>query len=289
MAMQQIKLTGFSTALFSSWYFLEEYGILFDAGDGVTAHLLQKAGKIRHIFISHADRDHITGLLQLLQLNGHAGNLRVYYPKDSGSFPYLKDFSEKFDPHVPPSTWIPLDDETEIEIKQNLFVRAFRNEHIPVEQHIIKSLSFELFRRKRKLKAEFQGRSGKEIEQLRHQHGQEYITYSLKENLLFYSADTPVDDYSKWENANILIHEATFLNQEGVLDLAKFGKHSVLKNVLKMAAEVQPKALVLGHFSKRYSDEIIIEETQKWVEEYQLQFPIYWVLPGKVNYNILQL
>ena len=53
----KLTITGYSTALFSTWYFIEELGLLFEADDGVTASLLQKARKIEHVFISHADRD----------------------------------------------------------------------------------------------------------------------------------------------------------------------------------------------------------------------------------------
>ena len=61
-----MKLTihGYSTALFATWYFIEELGILFDAGDGLVSGLMGKCGKIKKVFISHADRDHLTGLLQ---------------------------------------------------------------------------------------------------------------------------------------------------------------------------------------------------------------------------------
>ncbi len=37
-----LTITGYSTALFSTWYFIEELGILFDVGDGITSILLQK-------------------------------------------------------------------------------------------------------------------------------------------------------------------------------------------------------------------------------------------------------
>ena len=75
-------ITAYSTALFSTWIFIEELGLLFDAGDGVAAGLLQKSRKIKHVFISHADRDHLTGLMQLNQLNSRAGFPKIYYPKD---------------------------------------------------------------------------------------------------------------------------------------------------------------------------------------------------------------
>jgi len=85
----------YSTALFSTWYFIEEFGLLFDGGDGLSAHLLQKARKIKHAFISHADRDHLSGLIQFNQLNARDGFPIIYYPKDSSSFPYMADFAAK--------------------------------------------------------------------------------------------------------------------------------------------------------------------------------------------------
>lgn len=40
--MMPLTITGYSTGLFATWYFIEELGILFDAGDGVSAGLTQK-------------------------------------------------------------------------------------------------------------------------------------------------------------------------------------------------------------------------------------------------------
>ncbi|WP_282456680.1 hypothetical protein [Chitinophaga sedimenti] len=41
----KLTISGYSTALFATWYFIDELGILLDAGDGLTSSLLQKAGK----------------------------------------------------------------------------------------------------------------------------------------------------------------------------------------------------------------------------------------------------
>src|SRR5438270_13694195 len=96
----RLTITAYSTALFSTWYFLEEWGLLLDAGDGLTSTLLQKSRKIAHVFISHADRDHLTGLLQLNQLNAREGFPRIYFPAHSASFPALEAFSKAFDDQV---------------------------------------------------------------------------------------------------------------------------------------------------------------------------------------------
>ncbi len=110
----QLTITGYSTALFSTWYFVEEWGILFDAGDGLISALLQKSRKIDHVFISHADRDHLTGLLQFNQLNARPGYPIIHYPKDAGSFPVLGEFSRKFDPQER--------DSLSMEVRTNLLV-----------------------------------------------------------------------------------------------------------------------------------------------------------------------
>ena len=100
-------ITGYSTALFSTWYFVSEFGILFSCGDGVSAGLLQKARKVvKHVFISHGDRDHLAGLLQFNQLNARSG-LKICYPIDCGSFPAIAEFSDRFDSQVSGTQWIP--------------------------------------------------------------------------------------------------------------------------------------------------------------------------------------
>ncbi len=222
------NITAYSTPLFSTWIFIEELGLLFDAGDGLSAGLLQKSRKIKHAFISHADRDHLTGLVQFNQLNARAdGYPKIYYPADSGSFPALKDFLNKFDPHVTNTTWTPISAQEEIPLKGDLYIRSIRNGHILTDENIHKSLSYQLIQKKRKIKPEFKEMSGNEIAKIAKEKGQSFITTELVENILGYSGDSPIEDYSRWDNTKILIHEATFLKKEAGLD-ESFHKHSLL-------------------------------------------------------------
>ena len=161
-----LNITAYSTALFSTWINIEELHLLLDAGDGVSSGLLQKSGKIKYVFITHPDRDHITGLFQLYQLNARKGLPKIYHPKDSGSFPAMKDFLQKFDTHIQGSEWHPIQHLDRIEIRNDLFVEAIRNEHVAVPQGISKSLSFKLYQTKQKLKQEFTDLKGAEIKQM---------------------------------------------------------------------------------------------------------------------------
>lgn len=284
----QLTITGYSTALFSTWYFIEEWGILFDAGEGLMSALLQKSRKIDHVFISHADRDHITGLLQFNQLNARPGYPIMYYPKDAGSFPALEAFSKKFDPHVARTTWTPVTEGDEIPIAKDLLVKPVRNGHVPVDAHIIKSLGYTVVQTRKKLKPEFAHLSGQELRQLADQQGRDSFSMELRVNLLAYSGDTPVEDGAKWDNTEILIHEATFLDNGEPVKTRDYGnKHSCLEEVIEMVSSLHIGQLILGHFSSRYSPEEIDRAIKDLCEKYAINIPVRRVLPGETVHDLL--
>jgi len=148
--MTHYKISAYSTALFSTWINVEELGLLVDAGDGLTAGLLQKTGKIKHVFITHPDRDHLNGLPQFIQLNSRAGFPKIFYPKDSGSFPAMESFLNKFDPHIKGSLWTGIGNGSSVEIKKNIIVQALKNEHIQCPLGVNKSLSYKVYEVKHK-------------------------------------------------------------------------------------------------------------------------------------------
>jgi ribonuclease Z len=277
-----LTITGYSTALFATWYFVREYGVLFDCGDGVCARLLQKARKIKHVFISHADRDHVTGLLQFQQLNGRQ-ELQIHYPKDSGSFPALAEFTARFDPHISGTQWLPMVPAAEVKLREDLVVRAIENRHVPTDGTQIKSLSFAAESVRRKLKPEFAGLSGSEIGEIRKQRGADAITDESRSIELIYSGDTPVEADGRYDNAKILIHEATFLTRAEIEpDNPKRNKHSSLDATMEMVADSNIGTLILGHFSSRYSNEQIDEAVDREIARCGVKIPVKRVYPGEL-------
>lgn len=287
MALNHLTITGYSTALFATWYFIDELAVLFDCGDGVCAGLLQKSRKIRHVFISHADRDHVAGLLQFNQLNSRPG-LKIYYPKDCGTFPALKEFTAKFDPQVSGTDWIPIDDGDEIEIRNDLVVRAVENRHVIAEDGQTKSLSYFIDQRIRKLKPELRGKDGTEIAQIRKDHGESAISNETRSTILAYSADTPIEYDGRWNDVETLIHEVTFLTEDEIEpDNPRRNKHSSLDQVLKMVANSNIKRLVLGHFSSRYDDDQIDIAIKQGCDLNGISIPVFRMLPGERVVDIL--
>lgn len=281
----KLTITGYSTALFATWYFVEELGLLFDAGEGITTNLLQKSRKVKHILISHADRDHLTGLLQFNQLNAREG-LHVHYPADCGSFPFLADFCQKFDPHMQGTTWHPVTDQSRIVIKDDFVVEPVQNGHVKAAEGTTKSLSYKVMQLKRKLKPELAKLSGLEIKKLKEEKGGEATTNEVRTNVISYSGDTPVEDYERFNHSKILIHESTFI---GEVAKTREGRHphSYLEEVMEMVASINIEQLILGHFSSRYSPEQIDAAIRELCDKYAINIPVHRVLPGKVHWDIL--
>ncbi|MCE7992976.1 MAG: RNAse Z [Roseivirga sp.] len=284
----KLTINGYSTALFATWFFVDELALLFDAGDGIASGLTQKARKVKNVFISHADRDHLAGLLAFNQLNARPGAPTIHYPKDCGSFPALESFSKKFDPHVSGTIWSPIKEYEEISLRGDVYVQAFPNEHIQVGHPDTKSLSYKVFETRRKLKPEFTGLAGLEIKKIIEEHGRDFTTDLLKTNRLSYSGDTPIN-YELWDGSEVLIHEATFLGGPEDAKIETHGnRHSLLEDVIKMVSEIKVGKLILSHFSSRYSPEQIDGRIRKLCKEFKLTIPVYRLLPGEIHRDILR-
>lgn len=98
-----------------------------------------------------------------------------------------------------------------------------------------------------------------------HQKGRASITDSIRKNIVRYSGDTPVDNCSKWDKSEILIHESTFIKGDSDEAIRSHeGKHSTLEDVMQMVSEIKVEKLILAHFSARYSAAQIDKSIKKW-------------------------
>lgn len=281
-------ISGYSTARYATWFFIDELGLLLDAGDGLISGLMSKAAKIKHIAVSHPDRDHLSGLLHFLRLFGGQGTPTIYYPESSGSFPALAEFSQRFDPDQPGRpAWTPIASGAEIALGSGLTLRAHANRHVPCEPGQTKSVSFSLLRIIRKLKPEHRQLTGPEIGALKKSLGEAAITDEVEHTELIYTADTPIEPASRWGPTKILIHECTFLDAATAESKHQIARHSYLDAVLDIAAELQPQHLILTHFSARYGADEIREAIRAGATKRQLGLPIHAVLPGETVHDIL--
>jgi ribonuclease Z len=254
-------------------YFGEEkHTLLFDCGEGTQLQLM-KSGisfmDIDKIFISHWHADHFAGLIPLIQtmnLEKRQRELKIFGPEAEKFVSDIVDlgyFGLRF-----PVTAINVQFEGE-EISLIDEDEEYQVFSIPV-LHTVPSVAycfkekdkwsinvsklkklglkrgFWLKRLKKFGKAEYKGREVKIAE-----------VADLKPGLkVVYSGDTkPCKNMEKIsENADLLIHDATFLEEEE-------GKaHADVKQAAKIAKKANVKQLILTHISRRYQ---VPEELEK--------------------------
>jgi len=250
---------------------LEHFGegkdtLLFDCGEGTQLQLM-KSGisfmKINKIFITHWHADHFAGLIPLIQtmnLEKRKKELMIFAPEAEKFVSNILDlgyFGCRFPilaMNLPTEgdkvTLIDKTNEYEVHsipVFHSVPTVAFafkERDRRSINLNKLKKLGLHkgywLKKLKRAGEADYKGRIVK-IEQVSN------VKPGLK---VVYSGDTkPCDNIIKIsENANLLIHDATFLEEEE-------GKaHADVRQAAEVAKKAKVRQLVLTHISRRYTN-----------------------------------
>ncbi|RHN57858.1 putative ribonuclease Z [Medicago truncatula] len=220
-----------------------------------------RAVSMDFLLISHAHMDHIGGLPMYVATRGL---YRMKPPTIIVPISVKEDVEKLFEIHRKMDqselkhNLIGLDVGEEFSLRQDLKVKAFRT------YHVIPSQGYILYSVKNKLKPEYIGLSGDEIKKLKFS-GVE-ITNTLKEPEIAFTGDT-MSDFIIDENntdvlrAKVLVLESTFVNNEMTVEHARDYGHTHLSEIISYADKLQNKAILLIHFSARYT----VEEIQQAV------------------------
>ncbi|MEQ8169260.1 MAG: MBL fold metallo-hydrolase [Candidatus Eremiobacterota bacterium] len=180
------NLTGYSKAMYSTWFYYKAERFLFDAGEGVSTTLGNKIFGIKNVFLSHGHYDHIGGLAGIvLTRNSAMGDktkpLAVYYPKNDNFIELQKEYIRKCCYNLTYDlTWHPLDKNDEVHLDseaKNRFIRCFPTDH--ARGHL--TLGYNLLEKRSRLKKKFLELPQSEIVKLVKDYGQ--ITEPLLEAL----------------------------------------------------------------------------------------------------------
>lgn len=258
--------------------------ILIDCGEGTQVQLRKHhvhIQKINHILISHLHGDHffgLVGLLSSLHLLGRDKGLTIYGPQELEQIIRLQlevgGAKLGFDLH-----FVPLNgNEHKLIFEDKLIeIWTFPLRHrIPTNGFLIREKIKE-----RKLNAERFQEAGLSLTLIpKLKQGMDVVldsgetiyfdeyTYPQKPSKSYaYCSDTIFDEriveYIK--KANVLYHEATFLNDK--LERAKQTFHSTAEQAAIIASQAEVGKLLLGHLSARYENGV------KHLEEASVVFP----------------
>lgn len=252
-------LEGYSKAIYSTWFYYAPDRVLFDAGEGVASRMENRAFAIRRICLSHGHLDHISGLptlvnIRMAGMGEKTKPLDIYYPEGDRLVEGLRAHLDRAMGRLSYDlNWLPVGagaripltaDEDEAPRQHERWLETFPTAHGRGRL----TLGYRVVEARNRLKPEYVGRPQAEIRDLVMAGGRDTLMEAYQHRLLAYLGDTIPIDPEPYAGADILFHEATFINPEDRENMV----HSTLDEAVRAAVQAGVRDLVLFHVSSRY-------------------------------------
>jgi ribonuclease Z len=243
-------LSGYSRALYSNWLWYHPSQLLIDAGEGLPLALGLNVFRIAVIALTHGHSDHLLGLPGFVGARrfGKGAPLKPYtvlYPDGStGVDAIRRTIGDLWRGVEFPITWIPLLPGSTHSLGANRSLHAFSVTHVASEP----SFGYRLLERRRRLRPEFANEPQHEVERMARRLGRDHVMEDYAHVVLAHSGDAMPVEAALVTNADVLVHDATFLDPSDRREPI----HASSPEVFELAREAHVRAVVLNHLSIRY-------------------------------------
>ncbi len=241
-----LRVQGYSIAGEETAVQIPEMDVCFDIGRCPRIALASN-----YIGLTHGHMDHAAGLAYYFSqrhFQGMGTGTVLCHPEMEKPIHRLMEAWVDIEAQRTPYKVIPMapgTDSAELEVKNNMFLRAFSTPHTP------NSLGYALVERRNKLKDPYVGLPQEKLVELK--EAGEAITYLRQIPLVAFMGDTAPGQHFNLDEvrtAKILITECTFL-EAGHRERARIGRHLHISDILNLLDQVEAEAIVLTHLSRR--------------------------------------
>lgn len=243
-------LRGFSRGMYANWLWHRPLQLLVDAGEGLQLELASNVFSPSYVAITHGHSDHVLGLPGLIgarRFGKGAGDkpLTVLHPEGSRGVAAVRQLlAIAYRGVVFPVTWIPANPGAALAIGKNRTLEAFAVRHTNDEP----ALGFRVVETRRRLRAEFAHLRQDEIETAARQGQRDGLLEDVRHVIFAHSGDAMPIDPVEVRDADLLVHDATFLDEADRREPI----HATTQEALAVARISGAKKLVLHHLSIRY-------------------------------------
>jgi ribonuclease Z len=243
-----LRLVGYSVAGTSTSVACPEADVLFDVAQGLPYQTAYNT-----ILLTHAHMDHASGLPYLISQKSMQQRPRpVIYMPEAAVAPLSKIMKlwEEIDEFKYAYEFKVAQPGEEIPLKPGYFAKTFPT------YHRIPSQGYTVFRRRKKLKDEFQLLAKTDPQKLASLRREGVILEEdVEENLVSFTGDTKIEflqtDYAR--KSRLLLMEVTYWDNRKSVENARSWGHIHFEEFLEALPKIEAERICLIHVSARYS------------------------------------